>query len=64
MGNNQEINKKEDEILLHGEMPGIVKDDISINIDNGTLSLSNVSKLVSKRIKKSRAYITGLLELC
>lgn len=45
-----DIYENEDEILLHADMPGVVKDDISVNIDNGTLSLSGVRKLASKGI--------------
>ncbi|MBU1344878.1 MAG: Hsp20/alpha crystallin family protein [Proteobacteria bacterium] len=40
-----DIFENEDEILLHADMPGVVKQDISVNIDNGTLSLSGVRKL-------------------
>jgi len=43
-----DIYENEDEILLHADMPGVVKDDMSVNIDNGTLSLSGVRKLASK----------------
>lgn len=45
-----DIYENEDEILLHADMPGVVKDNISVNIDNGTLSLSGVRKLASKGI--------------
>jgi HSP20 family molecular chaperone IbpA len=37
-----DIYENDDEILLHAEMPGVTKDDISVNIDNGSLSLSGV----------------------
>ncbi len=40
-----DIYENENEILLHADMPGVVKQDISVNIDNGTLSLSGVRKL-------------------
>lgn len=40
-----DIYENEDEILLHADMPGVVKDDISIDIDNGKLSISGVRKL-------------------
>lgn len=43
-----DIYENEDEILVHADMPGVKKDDISVNIDNGTLSLSGVRKLASK----------------
>ena len=32
-----DIYENEDEILLHADMPGVIKDDISVDIDNGTL---------------------------
>jgi HSP20 family molecular chaperone IbpA len=40
-----DIYENENEILLHADMPGVVKDDISVDIDNGTLSISGVRKL-------------------
>nr|WP_320190087.1 Hsp20/alpha crystallin family protein [uncultured Desulfobacter sp.] len=40
-----DIYENEDEILLHADMPGVVKDNISVDIDNGTLSISGVRKL-------------------
>lgn len=40
-----DIYENDDEILLHAEMPGVKKDDISINIDNGSLTLSGVRSL-------------------
>lgn len=40
-----DIYENEDEILLHAEMPGVQKDDISINIDNGRLTVSGVRTL-------------------
>ena len=45
-----DIYENEDEILLHADMPGVVKENISVNIDNGTLSLSGVRTLASKGI--------------
>ena len=45
-----DIYENEDEILLHADMPGVVKEDISVNIDNGTLSLSGVRKLHTKGV--------------
>jgi HSP20 family molecular chaperone IbpA len=43
-----DIYENQDEILLHADMPGVVKNDISVNIDNGTLSLSGVRKLQTR----------------
>lgn len=39
------IFENDEEILLHADMPGIKKDEININIDNGRLVLSGVRKL-------------------
>jgi HSP20 family protein len=43
-----DICENEDEILLYADMPGVVKDEISVNIDNGRLSLSGIRKLETK----------------
>lgn len=40
-----DIYENEEEILLHADMPGVVKKNISVDIDNGTLSISGVRKL-------------------
>ncbi|WP_035237085.1 Hsp20/alpha crystallin family protein [Desulfobacter vibrioformis] len=40
-----DIYENEEEILVYADMPGVVKDDISVDIDNGTLSISGVRKL-------------------
>lgn len=45
-----DIYENEDEILVHVDMPGVVKNNISVNIDNGTLSLSGIRKLASKGV--------------
>ena len=42
-----DIYENDDEILLHAEMPGVRKDQITINIDNGNLSLSGIRKMTS-----------------
>jgi len=39
-----DIFENDDEILLHAEMPGVKKDAVKINIDNGNLSLSGIRK--------------------
>lgn len=43
-----DIFENENEILLHADMPGVVKEDISVHIDNGTLSLSGTRTLETK----------------
>jgi len=40
-----DIFESEDEILLHADMPGVKKDDIHLNIDNGKLSISGLRQL-------------------
>lgn len=45
-----DIFENDDEILLHADMPGIEKDNISVNVDNGTLTLSAVRKLETKGV--------------
>lgn len=40
-----DIYENDDEILLHAEMPGVEKDNITINIDNGRLTLAGIRKL-------------------
>ncbi len=42
-----DIYENNDEILLHAEMPGVQKDQIAINIDNGNLTLSGLRTLAS-----------------
>lgn len=41
-----DIFENDDEILLHAELPGVKKDGVKINIDNGTLSLSGIRKTI------------------
>lgn len=40
-----DIYENEEEILLHADMPGVVREDIAVNIDNGKLTLSGVRKM-------------------
>ena len=44
-----DIYENDDEILLHADMPGVVKEDIVVDIDNGTLSISGVRKLETEK---------------
>ena len=37
-----DIHENDDEILLHVDMPGVAKEDVSVNVDNGKLTLSGV----------------------
>ncbi|WP_300460361.1 Hsp20/alpha crystallin family protein [Desulfobacula sp.] len=47
-----DIYENDNEILLHADMPGVNKKDISVNIDNGTLSLSGVRRFDNKGVSK------------
>ncbi|MBM9538401.1 Hsp20/alpha crystallin family protein [Desulfobulbus alkaliphilus] len=40
-----DIYENEHEILLHADMPGVLKDDIAINIDNGKMTLSGFRRV-------------------
>lgn len=40
-----DIYENEEEILLHADMPGVSKDDLTVHIDNGTLDITGVRKL-------------------
>ncbi len=40
-----DIYENDDEILLHVDMPGVDKKDITVNIDNGRLALGGVRKV-------------------
>ena len=40
-----DIYENETEILLHADMPGVLKDDISVHIDNGKMVLSGARRL-------------------
>jgi HSP20 family molecular chaperone IbpA len=40
-----DIYENEDEILLYADMPGVAKQDITVNVDNGKLAISGVRNL-------------------
>lgn len=40
-----DIYENDAEILLHADMPGVVKEDISVHIDNGKMILSGTRRL-------------------
>jgi HSP20 family molecular chaperone IbpA len=40
-----DIYENDEEILLYADMPGIAKDSITINVDNGKLEIAGVRKL-------------------
>lgn len=40
-----DIYENDDEILLYADMPGVSKDKIVVNVDNGTLEISGIRNL-------------------
>ncbi|NDY72752.1 Hsp20/alpha crystallin family protein [Desulfobacter hydrogenophilus] len=40
-----DIYENENEILLYADMPGAHKDDVTVNIENGKLSISGIRRL-------------------
>ena len=43
-----DIYENDNEILLYADMPGVKKDDVTINIENGKLAISGVRRLDHK----------------
>ena len=43
-----DIYENEDEILLYADMPGVTKDNVTINVDNGKLEISGARHLQTK----------------
>lgn len=43
-----DIFENEDEILLHADMPGVTKEKITVNIDNGKLEITGSRNLQAK----------------
>ena len=45
-----DIYENNEEILLHADMPGVSKDNISVNVDNGKLEISGIRTLQTKGV--------------
>jgi len=43
-----DIFENENEILLYADMPGVTKQDVCVDIDNGKLTLSGIRKTANK----------------
>ena len=43
-----DIYENEDEILVYADMPGVEKDKVTVNVDNGTLTLSGIRVIETK----------------
>lgn len=51
-----DIYENDDEILLQADMPGVLKEDVTVNIDNGTLSLSGVTHFEKKGVSNREEF--------
>ena len=47
-----DIYENDEEILLHADLPGVDRQDIDINLDNGRLALSAVRKMTANGAAK------------
>ncbi len=43
-----DIYENEDEILLHADMPGVIKEQVTVHVDNGKLEISGTRKVEKK----------------
>ena len=43
-----DIYENEEEILLHADMPGVARENVTVNVDNGKLEISGIRKLQKK----------------
>ena len=43
-----DIYENNDELLLHADMPGVTKEDMTINLENGKLSIAGIRRLKSE----------------
>ena len=50
-----DISEEEDRIVLRAELPGVSKDDIDINVENGTITLRGEKKQ-QKKVDSESAY--------
>ena len=46
-----DIFENEDEILLHADMPGVAKEDITVNVDNGKLEITGTRIMKNKGVE-------------
>ena len=59
-----DIYENDDEILLHADMPGVENDKITVNVDNGTLTIRSFSVPQTIDINKVDAELKdGVLRL-
>ncbi len=51
-----DIYENDDEILVYADMPGVAKDQITVDIDNGRLTISGIRKLNRPGVDGLQAY--------
>ncbi len=51
-----DIFENNDEIRLYADMPGVMKQDVCVDIDNGKLTLSGIRKIESKGVANWEEY--------
>ena len=52
-----DIYENENEILLFADMPGVHKDDITVNIENGKLAISGVRRLDHQGVSNWEVFV-------
>lgn len=52
-----DIYENDDGILLYADMPGVAKEDINVNVDNGTLVISGVRTLQSAGVANVEEFV-------
>ncbi|WP_020585609.1 Hsp20/alpha crystallin family protein [Desulfobacter curvatus] len=52
-----DIYENENEILLFADMPGVHKDDITVNIENGKLSISGIRRLDHRGVSNWEEFV-------
>lgn len=51
-----DIYENDDEILLYADMPGVTKENITINVDNGKLEISAIRNVQTKGVVSWREF--------
>ena len=51
-----DIFENDDEILLYADMPGVTKENITINVDNGKLEISAIRNVQTKGVVSWREF--------
>lgn len=58
-----DIYENEHEILLYADMPGVHKDDATVNIENGKLSISGIRRLDHQGVSNWEEFVNVECEL-